>query len=364
MPLDVVLGAQWGDEGKGRIVDYLAKDADIVARFAGGDNAGHTVAVDGKVFKLHIIPSGIVRGKICVLGNGMVINTEKLSEEIMNLRSRGISIENTNLIISDRAHVIRPYHIEIDKEEERESDLTLGTTQRGIGPAYTDKISRGGEFIGKLWENYLFDTSDYLNASLNTGKTVLVEGAQGTMLDIDHGDYPYVTSSNCTIGGVFTGLGVSPKYLNRTIGVVKAFSTRIGAGPFDTEIFDEDLINHFRGDGSKLGDEFGTTTGRPRRIGWLDLDQVKYACRINGFTEIALTKLDIMSGLSHIKVYYKGAPVSFPGWMTDITDAKYFHHLPEAAKEYVNFIVGVLKTPITLISVGPYREQIIDHCNE
>jgi adenylosuccinate synthase len=367
MPLNVVLGAQWGDEGKGHVVDYLAESADVVARFAGGDNAGHTVAVDDKVFKLHIIPSGIVRDKICVLGNGMVINPRKLREEMQSLREAGLYVGPENLAISERAHIIQPFHINTDKQEEESKQKLddksfIGTTQRGIGPAYTDKISRCGYHIegyGDEFGEYTTDTSEFLNEWLEDGSSILVEGAQGMMLDIDHGDYPYVTSSNPTIGGVFTGLGVSPKYLSQTWGVVKAFSTRIGTGPMPSEIlFDEDIINHLRGDGTVLGDEYGTTTGRPRRMGWLDIPQLKYSCRINGYSHLAITKLDILSGLKQIPVYLGDKYTYLDGWQTEISEVNEFLELPLNAQRYVRFIQHALQVPVFLISVGPYRHQI------
>lgn len=332
-----IVGTQWGDEGKGKIVDFLAKEADVVVRAQGGNNAGHTVEAFGKVFKLHLIPSGILyKDKLNIIGNGVVIDPESLIQEIESLEKEGISTEN--LKISDRAHLVMPYHKILDEEQERlRGEESLGTTKRGIGPAYTDKTERTNlrvcdmldeeEFVqklrtvyerknqilthvyhktpmkfgelleqfmkyGEILKPYITDTIKLLNDSIKAGKKVLLEGAQATMLDLDYGTYPYVTSSHPTVGGFCIGAGIAPKYIQEVIGVVKAYTTRVGKGPFPTELLDE-IGNSIR----EKGREYGTTTGRPRRCGWLDLVVVRYAVLINGIDKIALTKLDTLSGL-------------------------------------------------------------------
>jgi len=343
MPLTAIIGAQWGDEGKGRITDLLAARAHVTARYSGGDNAGHTVTIGEQVFKLHLLPSGILQPDVVgVMGNGMVVNPARLLEEMDKLRALGVDVSPERVKLSHAAHLITPAHIALDKAEDaRRAGGRIGTTARGIGPAYNDKAARRGiraeslrnpEVFGDLvlaharaanrllegiydypaldasgiaaeycayarrLSAYLADTSLYLDAALKAGQTVLAEGAQGTLLDIDHGTYPYVTSSSASIGGVFTGLGVRPHYLDRVVGVTKAFQTRVGEGPFPTEVFGK-AAEQLRGSGANPWDEFGTTTGRPRRCGWLDLVLLRYAVRINGITELALTKLDVLTGL-------------------------------------------------------------------
>lgn len=417
-----VIGTQWGDEGKGKIVDFLAKNSDVVVRAQGGNNAGHTVEADGKILKLHLIPSGILyKEKINIIGNGVVIDPESLIEEIENLQREGISTDN--LKISDRAHLVMPYHKILDEEQEAQrGEDSLGTTKRGIGPAYTDKAERTNlrvcdmldedEFVqklrivyekknriltqvynktpmkfvdmlnqfmryGEILKPYITDTIKLLHNSIKEGKKVLLEGAQATMLDLDFGTYPYVTSSHPTVGGFCTGAGIAPKYIQEVIGVVKAYTTRVGKGPFPTELRDEigDLIR-------EKGREYGTTTGRPRRVGWLDLVVVRYATLINGVDRIALTKLDTLSDIPKIKVCvaynYKGKslelfPASlkvamecepvyeeFEGWSLDeIKKAKKFEELPKSAQKYIEFIEKETDTSVFLIGTGAQREDII-----
>ena len=328
MPITILIGAQWGDEGKGRVVDWLAASADIVARYAGGDNAGHTVALDGDVYKLHMIPSGILHSNVVsIMGNGMVINPVNLVREIQVLRDMGVEITPERLVISARAHIITPAHIALDEARELAlGDAKIGTTLRGIGPAYLDKTGRAGirtddmlldveEYAERLvaaiessneilrsqgmqtldareaaqsyldvaafLRPYIRDVSIYLYQALKAGKKVVCEGAQGTLLDIDHGSYPFVTSSSPTAGGALTGLGVGPLFVEKVLGVAKAFSTRVGGGPMPTEL-DGDIAQHMRGSGANFWDEFGTTTGRPRRCGWLDVVMLRYAVSVNG----------------------------------------------------------------------------------
>ena len=427
MGMTIVIGAQWGDEGKGRIVDLLAENANVVARSAGGDNAGHTVTVGEKIVKLHLIPSGILREQAtCIIGNGLVVNPKKLLQEINSLRELGIDVIPDRLKISDRAHIITPVHLLLDgADEESLGSKAIGTTRRGIGPAYTDKSLRRGLRIGLMKDSkrfaevfreyldnkniiltslydsdpldvegileqyrdyaerikpYIDDTSVFLNEALESDEVVLVEGAQGTLLDIDHGTYPFVTSSSPTIGGVFSGLGVGTQYANRVIGVAKAYTTRVGEGPFPTEL-DGAAAEKLRGTGQKPWDEFGTTTGRPRRVGWLDIVILRYASRINGFTEIALTKLDILSGFDKLKIavtYKLGREIlknfpfdsndliqcapdyeEMPGWSDDITGIRKFKDLPIEAQNYIHRIEQLVDIPIKTIGVGPERTQII-----
>lgn len=429
MSLDIILGAQWGDEGKGRITDLMAREADYVARFSGGDNAGHTVSVGDETFKLHLIPSGIIHdGVICVIGNGVVINPAVFLREIDGLAKRGVDVSSGRLKISRQAHLITPAHIALDKASEAALGKgAIGTTQRGIGPAYVDKVGRAGLRAGLLAEPealadaiqehvdaknkqltnfygcealdaaaiatqfaayaqrlapYLADVTTLLGEALDNGRVVLAEGAQGTMLDIDHGTYPFVTSSSPTAGGVLTGLGLGPKVVNRVMGVAKAFSSRVGGGPFVTEL-DGDEALRLRGTGANPWDEYGTTTGRPRRVGWLDAVILRHAVRINSLTDLALTKLDILSGLPQIPVCVAyeldGQEITaipaeleklercqpiyevLPGWEEDVTAARTLEDLPANAVHYVNFVARITKTPVTMISVGPERDQVIQN---
>ena len=427
MPITILIGAQWGDEGKGRVVDWLAASADIVARFAGGDNAGHTVALASQVYKLHLIPSGVLHSNVVsVMGNGMVINPVNLVREIDSLRALGVDIAPDRLIISARAHIITPAHIALD--EARESALgaeKIGTTLRGIGPAYLDKTGRSGLRTGDMLldvevfadrladaieasnstlraqgmetldahaaaqsyidaaarlKPYIKDVSVYLHQAVKAGKTIVCEGAQGTLLDIDHGSYPFVTSSSPTAGGALTGLGIGPLGVDRVLGVAKAFSTRVGGGPMPTELHG-DIALHLRGSGANFWDEFGTTTGRPRRCGWLDIVMLRYAASVNGFSELMLTKMDILSGLDELKlaVAYdidgercsyppvtneqleRAQPVyeSLPGWREDISGCREFADLPAAARDYVARVAELCDVPINSVSVGPERDQLV-----
>jgi adenylosuccinate synthase len=405
-----IVGAQWGDEGKGAIVDFLAEKADLVCRYAGGNNAGHTVVVKGKVFKFHLLPSGIIHSsKVNVLGNGMVIDPQVLCEEISTLEKQGFVIDENNLAISSRAHVITQQHI----DEDLKKGGKVGTTGRGIGPCYTSKIARTGtrmgDFVsseGKFAEKLkamVTDTAHLVNESINSGKKVLVEGAQATLLDIDHGTYPYVTSSNPSAGGACTGLGIGPTKIDSVIGIAKAYITRVGNGAFPTEqgtpeemekeeksneITEEDLSRANSNEDyyvgkvlRRQGREYGTTTGRPRRCGWFDVVAAKYAIEINGLHAMVITKLDCLSGLKKIKVCtayeIDGQPVKwFPpdnnqlshatpvyetlaGWDEDISALTSFEKLPSAAQEYVKRLEQLMGVPITILSVGPGREQKI-----
>lgn len=398
----IIVGAQWGDEGKGKIIDYLAKDFDVVVRYNGGNNAGHTIIIDGRKMILHHLPSGVLyQEKINVMGNGMVIDPLLLKEEIDLLESSGFNI-NGRLFISERAHVIQQKH----KEFEQDSGLAkrIGTTSRGIGPSYADKVYRTGLRVADILhlhpflKPYVTDTSLLVNDLIESSKRVLFEGAQGTMLDVDHGSYPYVTASNPTAGGALTGSGIGPTKIREVIGVVKAYTTRVGEGPFPTELGDyvtlkkesteiskEEIELAHKGDGylqGKLmrikGDEYGATTGRPRRCGWLDLVILKHAKRVNGLTSLAVTKLDVLSGFSEIKVctsyeydgkimhhmpahLEKAKPVyvTLPGWKEEINHVKHYSQLPEEARNYLNFIEANAGVTIEIISVGPEREQTI-----
>ncbi|MDD2716337.1 MAG: adenylosuccinate synthase [Candidatus Wallbacteria bacterium] len=406
MPARIVIGLQWGDEGKGKITDYLAEDADLIVRYQGGNNAGHTVVVGSEKFKLHLIPSGILHpGKGCILGNGMVIDLGALVSEIEGLRARKVSFDN--LMISPKAHLIMPYHIFLDSEEEvQRKERKIGTTGRGIGPAYRDKVDRCGIQIGDLFSQELFQEkvgmnlekkklgskfsvseivkscSDHfqiirefvkpvngiLHDHLIHGKNILLEGAQGTLLDLDHGTYPYVTSSYPTSGGACLGSGIGPGSIKAVIGVVKAYSTRVGEGPFTTELRD-DLGDALR----EIGHEYGTTTGRPRRTGWLDLVALKYAVQINGVTEIALTKLDILCGITPLKVatgYRIGERIQteFPeiGGMLQQSTPIYeeipgFKDLKRESEfyynQYIGFIEKFLGVPVTIVSYGEKRDE-------
>jgi len=422
MAVRVVIGAQWGDEGKGKIVDLLARDVDIVARYQGGANAGHTICHGEKKYILHLIPSGILHdGVMCILGNGVVIDPVSFFDEHEMLTRMGIRLDG-RIKISPHAHVILPYHKLIDQAKEKYlGENQVGTTQRGIGPAYLDKVDRCGirmidlldashlreklaanideknkilrafgadsvdpepvirQFcdLGQRIRPLISDTVSYLYDAIQKKKQVLLEGAQGTMLDIDHGTYPFVTSSNASAGGSSTGLGIGPKEIDHVMGVIKAYSTRVGNGPFPTE-FDETFGSRVR----ELGGEFGATTGRPRRCGWLDLVQIRYAMMINGMDEIAVTKLDVLDTLEEIKVcvsYRHGGKTaadaiadarflgeveplyeSFSGWQADTTNATRKEDLPKNARVYLEFIEKFLGHPkIKIISVGQDRDKTI-----
>ena len=428
MPLNIIVGVQWGDEGKGRIVDYLAAGADFVARYNGGDNAGHTVTVGSKIFKLHLVPSGVVHPHtIGVLGNGMVINPRTLLDEMSALRSAGVSIAPQRMHISPAAHLITPAHRAIDKaQEEARGKGQIGTTGRGIGPAYMDKASRHGLRFADLLaidyrdrlrahlvdsnrtlnllgatemevdpeiENYMNQTSRLalyihdvateLALALKQGQSVLAEGAQGTLLDLDHGTYPFVTSSSTVAPAALTGLGLGVTAARdaRVMGVTKAFQTRVGSGPFPTELSGE-MAERLRGTGANPWDEFGTTTGRPRRVGWLDGVLLRYAVRVNGLTDLIITKLDILSGLNKIKICTgysvnnvtvhdlpggpDGLPActpvyeELPGWTEDVTQVRRWKDLPKHAQAYLEKIIALAETPIKLVSLGPEREQILE----
>jgi adenylosuccinate synthase len=419
----IVLGAQWGDEGKGKIVDIYSEFADIVARATGGNNAGHTLVVKGEKFIFHLIPSGILHpGKKCVIGNGVVIDPKVLLGEIDRLKERGYLENDGQLKVGLLAHIILPYHIALDRaQEERLGSRKIGTTARGIGPCYEDKIARVGiracdllspqtfaeklaanldlknyllknyfeagevsfeatyeEYIryGERLRTHLIDTSHYLNDEIQRGAKVLFEGAQGTLLDIDHGTYPYVTSSNTTAGGLCTGSGVAPTRISGVVGVSKAYATRVGGGPFPTELFDEEgqIIRD-------RGNEYGSTTGRPRRCGWFDAPIVRYASRLNALSSLALTKLDVLTGLPRPKIcvayeidgsrldevpltlaaFEEVKPVYelVEGWKEDITQAREFSDLPKAAQRYVRMIEDVTGVEVSLISVGADRNETI-----
>lgn len=418
----VIVGSQWGDEGKGKITDYLAEKADVVVRYQGGNNAGHTVEKDGIQYKLHLIPSGILYSdKVCIIGNGVVIDPASLIEEMNILRSQGLSMNN--LKISDRAHVIFPYHIRLDELEEKSKGINdIGTTKKGIGPCYMDKSERIGIRVcdllnqdvlknklklniekknkifrdiynvdpldfDEIYEKYskyssiikpfVCDTTSLLYDFIRGGKKVLFEGAQGTLLDIDLGTYPYVTASHPISGGVTVGAGIGPTMINDVIGVFKAYTTRVGKGPFPTELFDEngDFLR-------EKGHEYGTTTGRPRRCGWLDTVMLNYSIRVSGIRTFALTKLDTLTGLNKIMVctgykhnnkIIKDFPASledlakyepiyeeFDGWRENISGVKRFEDLPENAKRYVNRIEELTGIKASIISVGPGRYDTIE----
>ena len=414
-----VLGAQWGDEGKGKIVDLLTPRFSIVARYQGGHNAGHTVYVNGRKFVLHLIPSGILHdGVTCIIGNGVVVDPTALFAEVDELAGLGVEVGG-RLLVSDRAHVILPYHRELDVlSEARRGERRIGTTSRGIGPAYEDKIARRGIRVCDLlnpsvleegvrenvkarnrvikdttldWRQvydqclahgqrlapWVVDASVYLNRAIGDGRSVMFEGAQGTLLDIDHGTYPFVTSSNPVAGAACVGAGVGPKDIDEVWGVTKAYATRVGAGPFPTEL-DEEIGEGLR----QKGGEFGTTTGRARRTGWLDLVALKYAARVNGLTHLAVTKLDVLTGQPRLFVAtrYRGADEAefesypyhqsvlhhvegiyeeLPGWSEDITECRTEADLPQTAREYLDYIADFVGVPVALVGVGPGREQVI-----
>ena len=422
MSTRVVIGAQWGDEGKGKIVDLLSKESQYIVRFQGGANAGHTLKFDDKEVVLHLIPSGIFNGDgICIIGNGVVIDPLALLEEIDQVHNMGFTLEN-RFFISETAHVILPYHKVLDRmKEKNKGDLAIGTTGRGIGPAYLSKVARIGirmidlldtevlhgkliqniEDINRALENmykqpvidaqaliqemgeaiqklrpYICNTTHLLHEAIERGDNILLEGAQGCLLDVDHGTYPYVTSSSPTSGGACTGSGIPPLAISQAMGITKAYCTRVGNGPFPSELLDEtgELLR-------KKGHEFGATTGRPRRCGWLDLVALKYACRINGLNELTLTKMDVMDGFETIKVCtsyrINGEETTvFPlalkklesvepvytelqGWDKDISGITEWEELPEAAKEYIAFIEDYIGVPFKIISTGPKRSETI-----
>ena len=418
MPAVVLVGAQWGDEGKGKITDFLAEQADCIVRYQGGSNAGHTVELAKEKFMLHLIPSGILHAeKLCVIGNGVVVDLGKVIEEIDGLHQRGIN--TSNLRISSRASVVMPYHKKIDEIEDRTKKI--GTTKRGIGPTYADKISRIGFRIcdllheeyfrekftaevdrkNRLLEDfydepgfdadvmleqlmsqigilkkYIADTACLVHTDLKAGKNVLFEGAQGTLLDIDHGTYPFVTSSHPTSGGACVGSGIGPTEIGKVIGVAKAYTTRVGEGPFPTEL--EDATGELLRD---RGAEFGTTTGRPRRCGWLDAVILRYAARINGLTDLAITKLDVLDSFETVKICvayrYKGELlyefpdnihvlqecipeyIEMPGWNQDISQITEFNNLPLATRNYIAKIEELSGVKQSLLAVGPKRSQTI-----
>ncbi|HNW60821.1 MAG TPA: adenylosuccinate synthase [bacterium] len=422
MPVTIILGAQWGDEGKGKIVDLLSAKADVVARYQGGPNAGHTVVIDEEEIVLHQIPSGMLHPHTrCIIGNGVVIDPVILMEEVDFLRSKGFQVDG-RLFISHRAHLIMPYHKLLDTTREAaEGAAKIGTTGRGIGPAYVDKYDRCGIRIvdlldrttlaDKLLKNlesknkvlrriydhdsmdtekiiqdylefdrridaYVKDTSVLINRAIDAGEAVLIEGAQGTMLDIDFGTYPYVTSSNPTAGGACTGLGIGPTRIDTVLGVVKAYTTRVGMGPMPTE-FDQEFGDRMR----TLGGEYGATTGRPRRCGWFDAVVVRMAAMINGLTHLAITKLDVLDTLAEIRIctgyryrdrmldHYPAElwiqeqlePVyeSHPGWQTSTQAARSFAELPVNAQKYVRRLSELTRTPVSIVSVGSKRSQTI-----
>ena len=424
MPTKIVLGAQWGDEGKAKVVDYLTLEADVVVRYQGGANAGHTVIVGETEFVFHMIPSGIMHeDKVCVVGNGVVIDPEAMLTEIEDLEARGFSMID-RFFVSQVAHMVMPYHKSLEKASEESKDgVTIGTTGRGIGPAYRDKVERSygvrvmdlldparlrdklratitakNEILTRVYDQepldagpiidayvgygerlkpYVTDTSVLLNQAIEQGKNVLFEGAQGTLLDIDHGTYPYVTSSNTTAGGACTGSGIGPTRIDAVIGVTKAYTTRVGNGPFPTELLGEEG-ERLR----SLGHEFGATTGRARRCGWFDAAILRASYRINGLTSIALTRLDIFDELDSLKLgigYRCGDQVleEFPadpqvleqcepiyeemeGWKVPTTGVRRFDDLPPQARAYVERVTELSRVPISLISVGPERESTID----
>ncbi len=421
----VVLGAQWGDEGKAKITDMLAEHAEVVVRCQGGCNAGHTVKHGDDVFKFHLVPSGMLYGqKLCIVGNGTVIHPEVMLREISELKEKGYDV--SNLKISDRAHLTLPFHIDLDKAQESAmADKKIGTTGRGIGPTYMDKVGRNGLRIGDLYDPepvlrerltqilslknmligkcypeleqhtvesvfawcqqykaalapFVADTVALLHEQLDAGANILFEGAQGTLLDVDYGTYPFVTSSNATAGGACTGSGIGPTKIDRSIGVMKAYTTRVGEGPFPTELNDEIGKRLL-----EIGQEFGTTTGRARRCGWFDAVIAKYSVQVNGLDGLAITKLDVFDGMPELKlcVAYKNRetgetithfpsqldmlkkvdPVyeTWPGWTEDITGVRAFNELPQTAQAYLNRIAELIHCPLSIISVGPERSQTI-----
>lgn len=421
----VVVGAQWGDEGKGKIVDLLTPNAEVVVRFQGGANAGHTLVIDGKKTILHLVPSGILHENVtCVIGNGVVLDPEVCLEEIKTLKDAGVLKNESRLKISERAQVVMPYHKELDKlkESRLDKDHKIGTTGRGIGPAYEDKVSRLGircgelvnedilkervgrilprkneyitkllngkslseeEIIGKYVElgrqlrPFVTNTQGFLRDCINQKKKILFEGAQGALLDIDYGTYPFVTSSNTIAGNAATGCGVGPRVIDKVLGISKVYCTRVGGGPFMTELKDE-TGDHLR----NRGGEYGATTGRPRRCGWIDLVGLKYSAEINGITHLALTKLDVFSGIEKIRLCTEyelnGGRINYvpafaeqlervipvyidmPGWKEDVASIKSYDYLPKNAKNFVQFIEDFLNVPVTIVSTGPERNAYVE----
>ena len=417
-----VIGLQWGDEGKGKIIDILAKDYDIIARYQGGGNAGHTLIIGDEKFVFHLIPSGILhKDKKCVIGNGIVFDPKLFLEEIKGLADKNINVAE-NLFISDRAHVVFPYHKKLDLlQEKQKGNSMIGTTGRGIGPCYTDKISREGIRIAELmdkehfkeklkrnvdeknrifvnlykdepdsWEDiyeeyctyadkiapFVCDTVDLMATAISDNKKILFEGAQGALLDVDFGTYPFTTSSNSGAGGVSSGIGVSPKQIHNIIGITKAYTTRVGSGPFPTEV-DGEQGEHIR----KKGGEFGSTTGRPRRCGWFDAVAIQHSVRISGVDSLIVTKLDVLddqetisicTGYKYNEKLYNSFPANIdilnkcepvyeevPGWCEDTTNVRSAEHLPEKAKDYIKTIESIVGVKVKMISVGPERSQII-----
>jgi len=422
VPATVIVGAQWGDEGKGKATDLLADTTDLVVRYQGGNNAGHTVIVGDAVFKLHLIPSGILYPHVTpIIADGVVVDPAVLLQELESLDAQGLDASN-RVKISGNAHLIMPYHRELDMLIERRlGKAKLGTTKRGIGPAYADKASRVGlrfqdlfdekifrekldavlelknimlskiynrlpmsadeiaeEYLGYAdrMKSMLVDSTDLIHTSLEAGHHIILEGAQGTLLDLDHGTYPFVTSSNPVAGGALTGAGLGPRHVDRVIGITKAYVTRVGSGPFPTELHDE--VGERMTD---IGGEYGTTTGRRRRVGWFDAVLARYANRVNGFTDLFLTKLDVLSDFDSLKVavayrydgkeyrhfpphqsiFHHAEPVfeELPGWKSDITEVEDYDDLPQAAKDYVDFLEENSDAPITWVSVGPKRTQTL-----
>ena len=422
MTATVVLGLAWGDEGKGRVCDVLAADVSYVSRYSGGNNAGHTVRVGEEEFALHLVPSGIVReGVVCTIGNGVVVNPEVLAEEVRGLEERGLDVRD-RLKVDGRAHLVMPYHIALDSHREIAlGKARIGTTNRGIGPTYEDKVARYGIRVQDIFDegilktklkaalrekNAIFenvygeepydvsdlarwllsfkkfiepmvsDTGTILRTALERRERVLLEGGQATLLDNDHGTYPFVTSSNPTVGGAIVGSGIPPRSVEYVIGVTKAYTTRVGDGPMPTELFDE-TAETIR----EVGGEYGTTTGRARRVGWLDLPAIKWAASLNGITHLALTLLDVLSAVDEIKICvgyeidgqrFEGYPMhqtalhharpvykELPGWREDITGCRMRGDLPEAAQDFVGFVEAEVGAPLCMISVGPERDQAI-----
>jgi len=420
MTVTLVIGTQWGDEGKGKVVDYFSKHAHYVVRYQGGANAGHTIKVGDEVYKLHLTPSGVIQGKIGVIGNGVVVDPEILFHEINELTTRGIT---PKLLVSDRANIIMPYHKILDGAEEQYlGDKKIGTTKRGIGPCYSDKVARNGiraidlieketlrrllsrilpmkqkmidlydikttldeeeiletySMYGKRLKQYITTTHIELNKAIEKKKNILLEGAQGTMLDVEFGTYPYTTSSHTIAGGSAIGAGIGPRAIDEVVGIVKAYTTRVGEGPLPTELFDK-TGEHLQ----QVGHEFGTTTSRPRRCGWLDLVVVRHSCMISGITNLAITKLDVLNGLPEVKVCTRymlnGKKIDyFPANITDVAACKPVYtifngwkainpssqnvsELPKEAQTYLRFIEKETKVPISLVSIGPGRSETIE----